>query len=273
MTSIRPHSSQVRLPFELVGQIVGYVPDALTIRSCALTSGLWYSASRFAVFQVIEIKDVCMAVAFIALLESHPEIGIMVKELSVCVAPPSEPKEAPWLRTLAVALPRLVPRLSVLRFVGWWEDGRNCTGEFLASLSLFTSVRKLSFQACSLPSSILTSVISAFPNVTHLSLQTSISHRPRPRAAALPIHQNPPLTSISFESSEDALYDDEVDNILGWTIDRPGSALKSAKIQILPFGLQATGRFLESSGPCLEHLGISMSQLSHYDLTSACYLQ
>ncbi len=258
------------LPFELVRQVMGYVGDTPTFRSCSLVCVLWHATSRDLLFGVIEIGDRRTLHAFQALLCSAPHIGPMVKELRIIATPPNEFKTAPWVHDLVLSSSSLLTRVSRVQFIGWREDGSNCDEVFFRALSSFVSMKKLSFRACTLPHSVLAAIVISFPSITELSLQTPTLHRPRARSLIFPTLQNPRLTSISVQSCEDALYSDEADETLSWVGSNSASTLRVAKLQVLPFGIQSVGRFLECAGPNLQHLGLSIFQLLNSDPPSKC---
>ena len=163
-----------RVPFELSDYIIDYLhANSEALSACALTCRAWAPAARFHLFHSVVLPNSDYATPFQQLLDSAPELGCYVRQLTVAKfvdTAKATPTHALQLPTAVErALPQIFTRLPSLRTLSLSHVDMKCMPD-LKGLR-HPSVTTLSLSYCQFNEfADIPALVACFPNLAELAL-------------------------------------------------------------------------------------------------------
>lgn len=195
----------MNVPHEIVARIIEELRDhPKTLTQCALTSHLWLSYARKALYRSVKLDSEIQAQRFCDLAYTSPEVAECVQVLKFNVYSyfmslgrcPHKDMQA-WIPPTAALLSSRLRNVSKLHFEYiQWQTLCGYNPNFIAALSAFASVRAVRFWACTFGTfSEFEGVLLAFPALRRLQVDSVSWDQP---------HAKPPyalrLDSLSTSS-------------------------------------------------------------------------
>lgn len=236
-----------RLSNELIARIIDYLhEDIRSLKNCSLTSHVFLSCSRHAIFQHVHL-NLRNGYKFSNLLESSPGIAPYVKEVHVTVSPRESP---PWIDHYLPAISAKLPNVHTLHL-----GGRALYKS--APLLGFQSIKNLHIIACEFESTnAFLTLLASLPDLVKAYTHEMCVYRD------LVVDDGPPMSrtpsnfkSLTFNSSRG-----DPEKSANWLISRSFNTTIEyfAVCPLQEVGLRPMGKFVKACGGVLKHFKLGL---------------